>query len=104
MILDEGKSRVLLNPKISSLKLDDEEPSLKWCEWWLDDKQENVFLVFEEGRCLEDRIVSKVFLLLISWEEKSKLLLGLKIFFELGDELEVRRLDPVFKTGKDLVG
>ena len=33
MILDEGKSRVLLNSKISSLKLDDGESSLKWCEW-----------------------------------------------------------------------
>ena len=31
-ILDEGKSRVLLNPNVSSLKLDDEETSLKWCE------------------------------------------------------------------------
>ena len=40
MILDEGKSRVLLNPKISSLKLDDEESSFKWCEW--------VELVFDE--------------------------------------------------------
>ena len=40
MILDEGKSRVLLNPKISSLKLDDGESSFKWCEW--------VELVFDE--------------------------------------------------------
>ena len=40
MILDEGKSRVLLNPKISSLKLDDGESSFKWCEW--------VELVFNE--------------------------------------------------------
>ena len=40
MILDKGKSRVLLNPKISSLKLDDGESSFKWCEW--------VELVFDE--------------------------------------------------------
>ena len=32
MILDEGKSRVLLDSKISSLKLDDGESSLKRCE------------------------------------------------------------------------
>ena len=30
--------------------------------------------------------------------------MGPKIFFELGNEIEGRRLDPVFKTGKDLVG
>ena len=40
MVLDKGKSRVLLNPKISSLKLDDGESSFKWCEW--------VELVFDE--------------------------------------------------------
>ena len=40
MILDEGKSRVLLDSKISSLKLDDGESSFKWCEW--------VELVFDE--------------------------------------------------------
>ena len=32
MILDEGKSKVLLNPKIYLLKLDDEESSLKQYE------------------------------------------------------------------------
>ena len=88
MILDEGKSRVLLNPKISSLKLDDNESSLKWCEWWLDEGQEKVFLVFEEGRSWKDSNIPNIFLLLISWEEKSKVLLGPKIFFGLGDELE----------------
>ena len=72
MILDEDKSRVLLNPKISSLKLDDEESSLKRREWMLDDGQENFYLDFEEGRDLEDRMISKFFLLMISWEEKSK--------------------------------
>ena len=40
MILDEGKSRVLLDSKISSLKLDDGESSFKCCEW--------VELVFDE--------------------------------------------------------
>ena len=82
IILDEGKSRALLNPKISSLKLDDEESSLKLCERWLDDDQEIFFLAFEEGRVLERMMASKVFLLLISWEEKSKVLLGPEIFFD----------------------
>ena len=36
---------------------------------------------------------------------KSKVLLGHEIFFNnLGDEVKGRWLDPVFKTGKDLVG
>ena len=100
MILDEGKSRVLLNPKISSLKLDDGESSLKWCEWWLGDGKENFFLAFEEGGGLEDRMISNVFLLLISWEEKSKVLLGPEILFELGNEIEGRWLEPVFKLAK----
>ena len=43
-------------------------------------------------------------MLLISWEEKSKVLLGPKIFFELGDEIEGRRLEPVFKADEDLLG
>ena len=103
MILDESKSRILLNPKISSLKLDDRESSLKWCEWWLDDEK-NIFLAFEEGRGLEERIISNVFLLLISWEDKSKVLLGPKVYFELGDESEDSWLEPVFKDGKDLAG
>ena len=103
MILDEGKSRVLLNPKISSLKLDDGESSLKWCEWWFDEGKEKVSLVFEEGRGWEDRMISNIFLLLISWEEKSKVLLVPKIVFDLGDETEGRRLETVFKPRKDLV-
>ena len=48
-------------------------------------------------------MISNVFLLLISWEEKSKVLLVPNIFFELGNELEGRWLDPVFKVGNDLV-
>ena len=47
---------------------------------------------------------SKVFLLIILWEEKSKFLLGSEIFFELGDEIEVRWLHLVFKAGEDLPG
>ena len=90
MILDEEKSRVLLNAKISSLKLNDVESSLKWCEWWFDDGKENVFLDFEKGGGLEDRMISNGFLLLISWEDKSNVLLGPNIFFELGDELKGR--------------
>ena len=66
--------------------------------------KENVFLVFEEGRGLEDMMVSKVFLLLISREEKSKTLLGPNIFFESCDEIEGRWLEPVFKVEKYLVG
>ena len=77
-------------PRFPLLKLEDGESSLKWCEWWLDEGQEKVFLAFEEGRSWEDRIISNIFLLLISWEEKSKGLLGPKIFFGLGDELEGR--------------
>ena len=37
------------------------------------------------------------------WEDESKVLLGPKIFFELGDEIEGRWLDPVFKACKDSV-
>ena len=65
MILDEGKYRVLLDPKIYLVNLDDEESSLKRFEWWLDDGQENFFLAFEEGGGLEDRMISKGFLLMI---------------------------------------
>ena len=103
MILDERKSRVLLNPNVCLIMLDDEESSLKWCEWWLDDGQENFFLAFEEGGDLEHRMIFKVLLLLISWEEKSKVLLVPKIVFDLGDETEGRRLETVFKPRKDLV-
>ena len=43
MILDEGESRVLLDPKISWMKLDDEESSLKWGEWgWSDETEGNI--------------------------------------------------------------
>ena len=66
MILDEGKSRVLLDPNVSFVKLDDEESSLKWFESWLGDVQENIFLVFKEGTDLEDRMIFEVFLLVIS--------------------------------------
>ena len=41
---------------------------------------------------------------MISWEEKSKMLLGPEIFFELEVEIEGKRLEPVFKSGEDLVG
>ena len=34
MILDKGESGVLLDPKIFSMKLDDEESSLTWGKWW----------------------------------------------------------------------
>ena len=57
----------------------------------MDDGQENVFLAFEEGRGLEHRMISKVFLLLISLEENSKVLLGPEIFFDgLEDKIESR--------------
>ena len=69
MILDEGKSRVLLDPKIYLVKLDDDESSLKWCEWWLGYGKENV-------SCFE------VFLLMISWKEKSKALMDPNISFD----------------------
>ena len=69
----------------------------------MDDGQENCFLAFEEGGCLEAIMISNVFLLLISWEEKPKFLLGPKIYFELGDKLEGIWLEPVFKVWNDLV-
>ena len=87
------------------MKLDDEESSLKLGEWWWSDEKENrlIFLVFETRGSLEDMIISRVFMLMISWEEKSNVFLGPEILFnELGDELEGRWLDPVFKLGKDL--
>ena len=34
MIIDEGKSMVLLGPKTSLVRLDDGESSLEWCERW----------------------------------------------------------------------
>ena len=78
---------------------------MKWGEWWWSDEQENrLILVFESGRYLEDRMIYEVFLLMILWEYKSKVLLDPKIFFELSDEIEDRWLDPVFKVGEDLVG
>ena len=76
MILDEDEHKVLLDPKISLVKLDDEESSLKWGKWWWSDGQEKmmIFLVFKAGGGLEDRMSSEVFLLKILWEEKSKVL------------------------------
>ena len=63
-----------------------------------------IFSVFKSGGDLEDRMRFEVLLLMILWEEKSKVLLGPDIFFELGDEIEGRWLEPVFKSGEDLVG
>ena len=87
--MDEGKFRVLMDPNISLVELDDEESDLKWCEWWLVDGKENEFLVFEVCRSSEDRMISEAFLLMISWEEKSKVFMGPKIFF---NELDDRRI------------
>ena len=63
------------------MKLDDEESSLKWCEWWLGDMQENVSLTFEVDRDFEDMMIFEAFLLKISWGGKSKVLLGHDNFF-----------------------
>ena len=70
------------------MKLDDEESSLKWCKWWWSNGQENrlIFLVFKVYRGLEDKIISKVVLLMVLWEDKSKISLGPEIFLELEDE------------------
>ena len=46
-------------------------------KWW----KENVFLVFKVGEGLEDRMIFEVFLLIISWEEKSKVLIDHEILF-----------------------
>ena len=86
------------------MKLDDEASSLKKGENWLNDGKANISLVFEVGRGLEDRIISKVFLLIMSWKCKSKVLLGPDIFFELEDEIEGKWLEPVFKVDEDSVG
>ena len=77
---------------------------MKCCEWWLNDGQEKIFLVFEIGGGLEDRMISKVFFIIISWEEKSKVVLSPEIFFELEDEIEGRWLEPIFRSGKFLAG
>ena len=87
MILDEGESRVLFHPNISLVNLDDEESSFKLVGWSLSDEQENklIFLSFEECGSLEDIMISEGFLLMILWEDKSKILLVPEIFFyELG--------------------
>ena len=70
MIFDEGKSRVLLDPKISLVKLDDEESSLKRCEWLLGDSQENLSLVFKVGRGLEGRMIFEVRRWFLNLEEQ----------------------------------
>ena len=41
---------------------------------------------------------------MILWEEKSKVLLGPEIFFDLEDEIKGRWLEPFFKVGEDLLG
>ena len=92
MILDEGESRDLLDTNVSLVKLDDEVSSLKRSEWRWSDGKENVliFLFFKAGRGLEDRMISEVFLLIILWEDESKVLLGPNIFFKLSYEIEGR--------------
>ena len=79
----------MLDPNISLVKLDDEESSLKWCEWWLGYGQENVSLVFEIGGGFKDRMLFKVFLLSISWEDKSKVLLHPDVFFNDSGDLNL---------------
>ena len=72
--------------KISLVKSYDEESYLKQGELLRSDGQENVSLAFKVGRGLEDRMIFEVLLLMISWEEKSKVFLGPDIFFnDLGD-------------------
>ena len=86
---------VLLDPKIYLAKSDDEESSLKECEWWLGDFQENVSFVFKAGRGFEGRMIFEGFedfLLVIAWEDKSKALLGPENFF---NDLD----DPDFGVG-----
>ena len=79
--LDERKSRVLLNPNISLVKLHDEESSLGQVEWCWSDGQENFSLVFKLGGGLEGRMIFEFFFLVISQEEKSKVLMDPEIFF-----------------------
>ena len=70
--MDEGKPKVLLDPKIYLVNLDDE--------------QETFSLVFETDGGFEEMNIFEVLLLTISLEEKSKVLLDPEIFFNgLGD-------------------
>ena len=49
--------------------------------WWWSAEQENFFLVFKVCGGLDDRMIFEVFLLMISWEDKSKVFLDPDIFF-----------------------
>ena len=49
-------------------------------------------------------MTSEVFLLIILWEDESKVLLGPNDLFELDDEIEGSLLEIVFKAGKDAAG
>ena len=46
-----------MNPNVSSVKLDDEESSLKWCDLWLGNRKEGIFSVLWMGEVPEDRII-----------------------------------------------
>ena len=61
MVFDEGKFRVLLEPKISLARLDDEESSLKRCEWWLGHWQEMLSFFFNVSRGFEGRMIFEGF-------------------------------------------
>ena len=57
-----------------------------------------ILLVFKSGEGLEDNISSECLLLMIFREDKSKVLLGPEIFFELEDErsMELSNKESIF--------
>ena len=78
---------------------------MKQVEQWWSDGKENFSLVFEVGGGLENRMIFEVFLMITSWQEKSKVILGPSIFFDgLDNETKCRWLEPVLKSVQDLVG
>ena len=71
--------------------------------WW--ERKCIDILILQVGGGSEDRMISELFLLIILWEDQSQFLLVPGIFFEFDDEIDENMwLEPVLKSGKDLVG
>ena len=75
MIFDEGKNRVLLDPNVYLVKLDNKEPFLKRHEWQLNDWQENASFIFKVDRDFEVSMISEGFEDRMSFEMFSNLVL-----------------------------
>ena len=50
-----------MDPKISLVKSDDKESSLKWHEWWLGDLQASTSFVFKVNVGFEGRMIFEGF-------------------------------------------